>query len=134
MTRARLVVDSSVVVATLITTDQVADRLVARMADRELHAPDHLAIEVLHVLNRRRVHGLLPAPAAQFALGGLWSLPVTRWPLEPLVARVWELGHTVSAYDAAFVALAERLACPLLTGDARLARAPGPRCEVLVET
>ncbi|MGL4178743.1 MAG: type II toxin-antitoxin system VapC family toxin [Dermatophilaceae bacterium] len=133
MTRPRLVVDSSVVIAALITTGEVADRLTARMADRELHAPDHLPVEVLHVLNRRRIHGLLPAPAARHALGDLWSIPLTRWPLEPLAARAWELGHTVSAYDAAYVALAEHLECPLLTGDARLARAHGPRCKIVVE-
>ncbi|MGL5859749.1 MAG: type II toxin-antitoxin system VapC family toxin, partial [Phycicoccus sp.] len=102
--------------------------------DRELHAPDHLPIEALHVLNRRRINGLLPEPLAQRALDDLWSLPVTRWPLEPLAARAWELGHDMSAYDAAYVALAERLECPLLTGDARLARAPGPHCQIIIET
>ncbi|MGL5909880.1 MAG: hypothetical protein ACRCZP_07755, partial [Phycicoccus sp.] len=48
---------------------------------------------------RRR---LLPEPLAQQALDDLWSLPVTRWPLEPLAARAWDLGHDVSAYDAAY--------------------------------
>ena len=48
----------------------------------------------------------------------------------PLIARCWELRHNVTAYDASYVALAEALGVPLLTADARLANAPGIRCEV----
>ena len=45
-------------------------------------------------------------------------------------ARCWELRDNVTPYDAAYVALAEALGVPLLTADARLANAPGIRCEV----
>ena len=40
------------------------------------------------------------------------------------------LAHSITAYDACYVALAEALGCTLLTADARLARAPGPRCTI----
>ena len=51
-----------------------------------------------------------------------------RTPHRLLVPRVWELRDNLSAYDAAYVALAEALDAPLLTADARLTRATGPRC------
>jgi predicted nucleic acid-binding protein len=49
-----------------------------------------------------------------------------------LLPRVWELRDNLSAYDATYVALAEALGCPLLTGDARLAAATGPNCPTMV--
>ncbi|WP_141242955.1 type II toxin-antitoxin system VapC family toxin [Geodermatophilus obscurus] len=53
---------------------------------------------------------------------------MTTFPFEPLGDRVWELHPAVTAYDAAFVALAEELGAPLWTLDRRLADSPGPRC------
>ena len=41
----------------------------------------------------------------------------------PLAARAWQLRHSLSFYDALYLALAERLDCPLVTADARIARA-----------
>ncbi|WP_019877466.1 type II toxin-antitoxin system VapC family toxin [Sporichthya polymorpha] len=49
-------------------------------------------------------------------------------PLGPFVHRAWELRHTLTVYDAAYVALAESLGCELLTCDRKLASAAGPRC------
>ena len=51
---------------------------------------------------------------------------------EVLARRVWALHPNLTAYDAAYVALAEELGAPLLTLDARLARAPGPTCRFLL--
>lgn len=67
----------------------------------------------------------LSAGRAEAALTDLADFPGTRHPHEPLLPRVWALRDTVSAYDAQYVALAEALDAVLLTGDARLARAPG---------
>lgn len=49
-----------------------------------------------------------------------------------LVERIWDLRGNLSAYDAAYVALAEALESPLLTADEALSRADGPRCEILL--
>ena len=60
------------------------------------------------------------------------ALPVQLWPYLPLAERAWALRENVTAYDASYVALAELLATSLITLDARLGRADGPRCPVLL--
>lgn len=72
----------------------------------------------------------MSARRARLALVDLVSLPLHRAPHRHLVARCWELKDNLSVYDAAYVALAETLDLVLLTADIRLARAPGPRCEI----
>jgi predicted nucleic acid-binding protein len=57
---------------------------------------------------------------------------MTRYPVQSLLERVWQLRANVSAYDAAYVALAEHLDCALLTANGRLARAAKIRCPVTV--
>jgi predicted nucleic acid-binding protein len=57
---------------------------------------------------------------------------VVRYPHAPLAARIWDLRENLTAYDAAYVALAETLGAPLITMDARLAQAPGIRAAVEV--
>lgn len=58
------------------------------------------------------------------------GLPINLWPWALLTDRAWELRENLSTYDAGCVALAERLGAPLITGDARIARAPGVVCRV----
>lgn len=61
------------------------------------------------------------------------DLPLQRWPsADALRRRAFQLRDNISAYDAAYVALAEVLACELLTADQRLAGAPGLRCPIRV--
>jgi predicted nucleic acid-binding protein len=55
-----------------------------------------------------------------------------RVPAVGLLQRIWELRENLSGYDATYVAVAETLETPLLTADARLARAPGPTCPITV--
>lgn len=69
---------------------------------------------------------------ASLAVADLIRMPVRTVVLAPLMSRVWELRRTVSAPDACYVAVAERLGAPLMTVDRRLSRASGPRCEFLV--
>jgi predicted nucleic acid-binding protein len=69
------------------------------------------------------------------ALATANRLGLRRHPSRSLWPRAWELRTNLSAYDALTVALAEQLDVPLLTADARLARAAGLRCVVeLAET
>jgi predicted nucleic acid-binding protein len=62
---------------------------------------------------------------AHEALADFLDLPVTRYPHQPFLDRIWELRHNLTAYDAAYVALAEVLHAPLITCDRALALAPG---------
>ena len=68
------------------------------------------------------------------AIDDLEDLSLTRFPVLPLMRRAYELRANVTAYDAAYVALAEQLDCTLVTADARLASAPGVRCRVELVT
>ncbi len=123
-----IVVDSSTVVAALV--DDGPDGTWARAGLRgdALAAPAHLYVEVSSVLRRAVLTGRLGRDAAALAHRDLVQLPVTAFPFEPFGDRVWELHPNVTAYDAAFVALAEELGAPLWTLDRRLAAAPGPWC------
>ncbi len=64
------------------------------------------------------------------AMTDLLAFPIRVFPTAPLLRRVWELRHNLTAYDGCYAALAEAIGCPLLTADQRIAGAPGVRCEV----
>lgn len=102
------------------------------LATDSLHVPHLIDSEVSSGL-RRRVLSANLTPTQGWQLLDVWSrLGVIRHPTLPLLPRVWELRDNLSAYDAAYVALAEHLGCGLLTADARLSRAAGVRCPVTI--
>jgi predicted nucleic acid-binding protein len=91
-----------------------------------LHAPHLLDVEVLSALRRLVSSGEATADRAGEAIADLLDLPIERYPHDILVPRAWQLRENFSAYDASYIALAEGIAdepVPLLTADARLARA-----------
>ncbi|HVL98231.1 MAG TPA: type II toxin-antitoxin system VapC family toxin [Egibacteraceae bacterium] len=96
----------------------------------ELAAPDLVDVETLAVLRRRWLDGTVSDTRFAEAIDDLEAIELARYPTLPLLRRSCELRANVTAYDATYIALAEVLSCDLLTGDARLARAPGPRCRV----
>jgi predicted nucleic acid-binding protein len=95
-----------------------------------VHVPHLFDLEVLSGLRTLTTQRRLSAEEAARAVEDLLGMPVVRYPHDPLLARVWELRGNLTPYDAAYVALAEHLASPLLTCDARLAAAPGHRAEI----
>lgn len=125
------VVDASVLTAFYAADDPRREVVIARMGQAgSLHAPAHIDIEVVSALrgmatNRRALRSAVPA-----ALRHLAGLPLRRVPLTSLLERVWALRANLTAYDAAYIALAERLDAPLLTCDAKLAAAPGLACTI----
>lgn len=125
MTRAEIVVaDASAVVAALRGSGPA--REVLRHAD--IHVPHLLDSEVLAALRRHVASGQLEASAVSPMLGAFGSLALMRHGVHRMSDRIWALRDNVTAYDAAYVALAEAIACPVVTADARLAGAAGPRC------
>ena len=127
-----IVIDASVLVNVL--ADDGDDGALARdhVARTDLHAPELVDVETVSALRRRWMAGDLSDERFALALDDLEVLELERFPALPLMRRAYELRANVTAYDAAYVALAEVLRCPLVTADARLARAPGIRCEVKV--
>lgn len=97
-----------------------------------LAAPDLVDAETVAVLRKRWLAGTISDRRFAIAVGDLEAIDVERYPALPLMRRAYELRSNVTACDASYVALAELLRCELLTGDERLAGAPGPRCAVRV--
>lgn len=122
-----IVVDASAAVAALLNAGP-ARRTVG---DEQLHVPHLIDSEVAHVLRHRVLAREADADAGWAALDTWRRLGMTRHPTFALLGRVWEL-RDVSSYDGAYVALAERLNCALLTADGRLSRTPGLQCPVTV--
>ena len=87
-------------------------------------APHILDVEVLQVLRRYYAFGEIDSERGKEAIEDLNDLPIHRYPHDIFSHRIWELRHNMTAYDAAYVALAETLPAPLLTRDAHLASAP----------
>ena len=98
----------------------------------ELHTPHLADVEVAHALRRMVAHGTLGADRAADARYDLMRLPARRYAHTLFLERAWELRHSVSTYDAIYIALAEALDAPLVTCDAALARARGIRASVEV--
>jgi len=123
-----VVIDASVQVDALLAAGPARGRL----ASDNLQAPELIDAELLSVLRRLVLAEKLPEGHALQALATADRLGLRRHPSRSLWPRAWELRTNLSAYDALDVALAEQLNAPLLTADARLARAPGLRCPVEV--
>jgi predicted nucleic acid-binding protein len=88
--------------------------------------------EIASAIRRRARGGKLDSRAGWQLLERYRRLGITRHSAFPMFERMWELRDNLSAYDAAYVALAEALGCTLLTGDTRISGAPGLRCPVTV--
>lgn len=123
-----IVLDASAAVLALLN-DGDARRIVAAEAVAVPHLVD---AEVAQALRGQVQRGRVTGRDAEAALGRWARLGLRRAAIVDFLARLWELRENVSAYDATYVALAEALGCRLVTGDGRLARAPGPRCAITV--
>ena len=123
-----VVIDASVLVDALLAAGPARGRL----ASDNLQAPELIDAELLSVLRKLVLAEKLQEGHALQALATADLLGLRRHPSRSLWPRAWELRTNLSAYDALYVALAEQLNAPLLTADARLARAPGLRCPVEV--
>ncbi|MGI8785364.1 MAG: type II toxin-antitoxin system VapC family toxin [Acidobacteriota bacterium] len=128
-----IVLDASAAIEWLLRTP-TGGRVEARIFGKaaSLHAPHLLDIEVTQVLRRYVTSGVIAPWRGQDALEDFLDLSLSRYPHDVLLGRVWELRGTLTAYDAAYVALAEALDAPLLTCDRKIASASGHHARVEV--
>lgn len=117
-----IVLDASAAIDWLLQTT-AGLRIYVRISSRNesLHSPHILDLEVAHVLRRLVREGTVPARRADEAMLVLQDFRITRYPHITFLPRIWQYRHTLSAYDAAYVVLAETLDAALITRDARLA-------------
>jgi predicted nucleic acid-binding protein len=126
-----IVLDASAAIEWLLQTpvgQEIEDRLYSH--GESLHAPHLLDLEVAQVLRRLVREGAVSAPRADQAVQDLIDLRVTRYPHFIFLPRVWRLRDNLSAYDAAYLALTEKLGATLITRDARLASAFARRISI----
>ncbi len=123
-----LVADASAVIASLTRDGQAR----ATLAEPNVHAPHVIDCEVAHVLRGMVRKGELDSQTGWSMLHAFRWFHVIRHSTFSMFDRVWELRDNLTAYDAAYVALAEIIDCPLVTADGRISRAPGIRCVVTV--
>jgi predicted nucleic acid-binding protein len=125
-----IVVDASVIAPLVLDDGAEGTQKRARLRGEQLAAPDLVKVEAASAIRRHLAAGLVDERRATLAIDDLISLPVLLFPTEPFLTRAWALRDNVTTYDACYIALAETLACALLTADGRLSRAPGVRCPV----
>ena len=126
-----IVVDASALVETLLQTE-LAGRLMERIFEpsASLHAPHVVDIEVTNAFRRLVQRRDITTARAEQGLADYSQLHIERHGHQALIGRIWELRDSMTAYDGAYVALAEALDAPLLTCDAKLAHAQGHRARI----
>jgi predicted nucleic acid-binding protein len=121
-----IVLDASAAIDWLLQTSagqNIEKRIYSR--NETLHAPHLFDLEVTQVLRRLALQGVVSVHRADEAMRDLLDLRLTRYPHLVLLPRVWQLRHNFSAYDAAYIVLAEKLGAAFVTRNARLASASG---------
>ena len=125
-------VDSSVLVAVLIDSGQHGSWAEGILARGTRYAPELVMVETMNILRRLERAKQITRAEANAGSDDLMELEIQLFPFEPFSNRIWELRHSLTSYDAWYVAVAEALSLPLATLDRRLSRAYGPNCEFLL--
>jgi predicted nucleic acid-binding protein len=125
------VVDASVVVAALVDSGPNGTWAESILAAGPLYAPELVGVEATNILRRLERAKQITGAEANAAHDDLMQLDLDLVAFQACAARIWELRHNLTSYDAWYVALAESLALPLATLDEKLAKAKGVFCEFL---
>ena len=126
-----IVIDASAGVEVLRREESVGDLIAARIENElAVHVPALFDLEMLNALRGLEAKGAVDGAALDVMLDDLTTIRAIRYDHAPLRSRVWALRHNLTAYDAAYVALAELLEATLLTTDAHLARSSGHEAEI----
>lgn len=126
------VVDASVLVAALVDSGPHGAWAEEVLAGGSLHAPELAPVEATNILRRLERAKEITSPESNAAFEDLMQLNLELFAFDPFAQRIWELRHTVTSYDAWYVAVAETLRLPLATLDERLVKAKGPTCDFLI--
>jgi predicted nucleic acid-binding protein len=119
-----LVVDTSAMVHVLLRRP-ANPRLLDRIASDEICAPHLIDLEFLHTLRRHVRRNAITLDQAADSRRDFAAMPLIRYAHSGIVNRIWELRDNLTAYDAAYIALAETIGCTLVTSDAKLSKASG---------
>ena len=126
-----IVTDASAIIEWLIGGPR--GQAVGRALEGEdIHAPAHLDVEVAQVTRRLAYSAVITPARGRAMLELLAKAPIRRVPVAALLPRMWAHRQTLTAYDAAYVALAEALPAPLLTFDRKIPKAPGHQTNVVI--
>lgn len=126
-----VVIDSSVLIAALVDSGPHGSWAEGVLASGALHAPELARCEATNILRRLELAKHISTAEANAAHDDLMQLNIELFSFDPFAERIWELRHTVTSYDAWYVALAEALALPLATLDVRLSKASGIACDFM---
>jgi predicted nucleic acid-binding protein len=118
-----IVADASAIAELLVAQPRAAAVRRALSKHAEVHVPDHFHAEVLSVLRRRSLRRELSGFQEAEALAALDDLRAISYPVRELIVPIWDMRANLSVYDAAYLALAQRLDAGLITLDAGLAEA-----------
>lgn len=118
-----IVADASAIAEVLLARPQAGAVRIALEPHPELHVPEHFHVELLSVLRRDAIRRELSERRASEALAALADLRTLTYPVIELAEEIWDLRAELTAYDAAYLALARRLDVRLLTLDSGLAQA-----------
>ncbi len=118
-----IVADASAIAELLLARPAAAEIRAVLAPHPELHVPEHFHVELLSVLRRYSIRGELSEHRAAEALTALADLRAVRYPVIELADAVWSLRAALTAYDAAYLALARQLDVGLITLDQGLAKA-----------
>jgi predicted nucleic acid-binding protein len=129
-----VVVDATVLVAALIDGGAPGNWAEEILISGSLHAPELARAEATNILRRLERSKQISSAEANAAQDDLMQLHLETFAFDPFAERIWELRHTVTSYDAWYVALAEALRLPLATLDRKLAKSAGPKCGFLTPT
>ena len=126
----KVVCDASAIAALLLDSGPDGQWVTRTVNAGEIAAPDLITYETANVIRRHEIADKISPDQAAQAHADLLDLAMELWPYELLASRAWSLRHSLSIYDAAYVALAETTDLTLVTLDKRLAKTPGSTCRI----
>ncbi len=119
----RLVADASAIVDLLAGAPNAGAISAALAPFPEIDVPEHFHVEAISALRGLLLRGDLAADRAERALQLLAELRVIRHPVEPLTRSIWSMRDALTAYDAAYLAVAQNIDAQIVTTDRGLAAA-----------